>query len=241
MLFGLNFEASTLRGLAGEVSKRYGYAVRNLSGSEQKSTGKNSSNAKSNELNNSAVTEKVDLSEKAEAAQKTFKAESELSEEERKKVEELKRIDQAVKAHEQAHKAAGGQYVRGGANYEYRRGPDGKLYAVGGEVQIDVSAVEGDPEATIKKMETVRRAALAPQDPSPQDRRVAAEATRRENRARIQLQKEKFDESTQNLKTPDGEFKQNQDLPGSDAAIADTSNIENYKISPPENLFELFA
>jgi hypothetical protein len=52
------------------------------------------------------------------------------------------------------------------------------LYATGGEVQIDTSPISGDPEATIRKAETIRRAALAPASPSDQDRRVAAMAAR---------------------------------------------------------------
>ncbi|TWI67230.1 SprA family protein [Desulfobotulus alkaliphilus] len=90
---------------------------------------------------------------------------------------ELKSRDQEVRAHEQAHVAAGGGHVSGGIRYNYQKGPDGRMYAIGGEVSIDVSPVPGDPEATARKMEQVRRAALAPMDPSPQDRSVAARAT----------------------------------------------------------------
>jgi hypothetical protein len=92
-------------------------------------------------------------------------------------VSELKSRDQEVRAHEQAHVASGGGHVNGGIRYSYQKGPDGRMYAIGGEVSIDVSPVPGDPEATAQKMEQVRRAALAPADPSPQDRRVAAKAT----------------------------------------------------------------
>ena len=57
-------------------------------------------------------------------------------------------------------------------------GPDGNRYAIGGEVSIDVAPVDGDPEATIAKMEIVKAAALAPAEPSAQDRKVAAIAER---------------------------------------------------------------
>lgn len=107
-----------------------------------------------------------------------------ISEEDQKKIKELTKRDQEVRTHEQAHIAAGGQYVKGGATYQYQKGPDGKMYAVGGEVSIDTSPVKGDPEATIVKMETVKRAALAPADPSGQDRSVAAEASQEEAKAR---------------------------------------------------------
>ncbi len=99
---------------------------------------------------------------------------------------ELRQRDREVRAHEAAHAAAGGPYVRGGPSFQYTRGPDGRLYAVGGEVQIDVSPVSGDPEATIAKMQVVRRAALAPARPSAQDRAVAARAAQAEMRARME-------------------------------------------------------
>jgi hypothetical protein len=110
-------------------------------------------------------------------------------------INELKSTDREVRAHEAAHVAAGGQYVQGGASFEYKTGPDGKRYAVGGEVQIDTSEVPDDPQATIEKMEVVKRAALAPKNPSSQDRSVAAAANRAQAQARIELQTEKKEES----------------------------------------------
>jgi hypothetical protein len=112
-----------------------------------------------------------------------------LTEDEQKEVQDLKQRDREVKAHEMAHAAAGGQYA-GGASYEYQTGPDGKRYAVGGEVSIDTSPIKGDPEATIRKMQTVRKAALAPAQPSAQDRAVAAKAAQEENKARRQVRKQ---------------------------------------------------
>ena len=86
---------------------------------------------------------------------------------------ELAARDREVRLHEQAHLAAGGQYA-GAVHYSLVRGPDGRTYAVGGEVDIDVTPVAGDPAATIHKMEQIQRAALAPAEPSAQDRAVAA-------------------------------------------------------------------
>ena len=100
----------------------------------------------------------------------------ELTDEEQAQVDELQQTDREVRAHEQAHLAAAGGNATGGASFEYKTGPDGKRYAVAGEVQIDVSTVPDDPDATIRKMEQVRAAALAPADPSAQDRSVAAQA-----------------------------------------------------------------
>ena len=100
----------------------------------------------------------------------------ELSAEAQRRVTELKQVDQRVRTHEAAHMAAGGGLVQGGASYSYTRGPDGKAYAVAGEVSIDASAVPDDPAATLRKAQRIVAAALAPADPSPQDRKVAAAA-----------------------------------------------------------------
>ena len=75
-----------------------------------------------------------------------------LTEEESQKVEELKRRDAEVRAHEQAHAAVGGAHA-GAPRFRFVRGPDGKFYAVAGEVTIDTSAVPGNPRATIRKMQ----------------------------------------------------------------------------------------
>ncbi len=107
-----------------------------------------------------------------------------LTKDEEEEVTRLEQRDADVRAHENAHKAAAGRYARGGPSYEYERGPDGRRYAVGGEVQIDTAPIPNDPDATIQKMQQVRRAALAPAEPSPQDRRVASEATQQEMSAR---------------------------------------------------------
>ena len=90
---------------------------------------------------------------------------------EQREIRDLRARDREVRAHEQAHAAVGGQYA-GAPRYEFQTGPDGQRYAVGGEVSIDISA-ESTPEETLRKMQQVRAAALAPADPSPQDLRVA--------------------------------------------------------------------
>ncbi|MEM6300588.1 MAG: putative metalloprotease CJM1_0395 family protein [Pseudomonadota bacterium] len=119
-----------------------------------------------------------------------------LTEQERQQVRELAARDREVRAHEQAHANVGGRFA-GAPSYTFQRGPDGRQYAVGGEVSIDVSPVPGDPQATIEKARIVRRAALAPAEPSAQDRRVAAEATALEQQARAELlaQENDLDES----------------------------------------------
>lgn len=108
-----------------------------------------------------------------------------LSPEEQRQVEALKQTDRQVKAHELAHMAAGAGLVRGGS-FEYQSGPDNKRYAVGGEVSIDTSPGR-TPAETIAKALQIRAAALAPADPSTQDRRVAAAASQMEMQARQEL------------------------------------------------------
>jgi hypothetical protein len=112
---------------------------------------------------------------------------NELTEEEKQQVEALKARDREVRLHEQAHLAAAGAHARGGPSFSYQQGPDGKQYAVGGEVPIDLSPVSGNPRATIQKAETIQRAALAPADPSGPDRRVAAQAAALAAKARQEI------------------------------------------------------
>ena len=114
-------------------------------------------------------------------------ANRELTSEEQTDVREFQARDREVKAHEQAHQAAGGRYA-GAPSYEYETGPDNVRYAVGGEVQIDNAPVQGDPAATIKKMQVVRSAALAPVEPSVQDQRVAQQASVEEAKARQEVE-----------------------------------------------------
>lgn len=98
-----------------------------------------------------------------------------LTEAELRQVEQMKVTDQEVRQHELAHQVAGGAYT-GSPSYDYARGPDGQRYVVAGEVPIDYGPVQGDPRATIDKMQQVISAALAPADPSPKDHQVAARA-----------------------------------------------------------------
>ncbi|WOJ98595.1 putative metalloprotease CJM1_0395 family protein [Congregibacter brevis] len=127
-----------------------------------------------------------------------------LSEQEQKQVRELADRDREVRAHEQAHASVGGRYASA-PSYTYQRGPNGQQYAVAGEVSIDVSPVPNDPQATIEKARIVRRAALAPAQPSSQDRAVAAEATALEQQARAGLIAESKTRSKENSDPPDQE------------------------------------
>jgi len=97
-------------------------------------------------------------------------------------VAQLKSNEEKVKAHEAAHKSAGGT-MTGPVSYTYTRGPDGRNYVSGGEVPISISSGK-TPQETISRMQQVIQAALAPADPSPQDRAVAAQAAALQQQAR---------------------------------------------------------
>ncbi len=114
-------------------------------------------------------------------SEETAQNESDINE-----IRELKTRDREVRSHEAAHIAAGGSVVRGGARLQYKRGPDGVLYATGGEVSIDTSKAS-TPEASLAKAEMIRRAALAPARPSAQDRSVAADAAQMAMQARQEI------------------------------------------------------
>jgi len=123
----------------------------------------------------SADGEPVETKKRADAINDETKTSAQTVEQERI-ISELKQRDQEVRSHEAAHAAVGGS-VTGAPNYSYENGPDGKRYAVEGEVSVDLSPVSGDPRATITKMQKVHAAALAPVNPSSQDTRVANTAT----------------------------------------------------------------
>ena len=127
--------------------------------------------------------------EQGGSSQAEPKAPGQLTEEEKQQVAKLKQTDAKVRAHERAHAAVGGQYA-GAPSYSYTRGPDGQLYAVSGEVAIDIGA-ESDPEATLQKASQVAAAALAPADPSGADRAVAAAAAQLRLQALAQIREEK--------------------------------------------------
>jgi hypothetical protein len=142
------------------------------------------------ELTPEAVAERYGALEAVRAASSVP---SQLSPEVERQVAELQRTDQEVRAHEQAHAAAGGQYA-GQPSYTYETGPDGREYAVAGEVSIDTSPVADDPEATIAKMEQVKTAATAPVEPSAQDRRVAVAAEAERIQAAAELRRKEAED-----------------------------------------------
>ena len=118
----------------------------------------------------------------------------ELSTDEERLVRDLATRDSEVRSHEAAHQAAGGG-MTGAASYTYQQGPDGKMYAIGGEVSISMKS-GSTPEETIANARQVAAAAMAAGNPSPQDFSVASSARVMEMKAQQQLNKERQEELT---------------------------------------------
>jgi len=139
---------------------------------------------------------------------------AELSDQDLQQLQKLKSRDRVVRAHESAHMAAGGGIVRGGANFSFQRGPDGVQYAIGGEVKIDASKVAGDPEATLQKAERIQAAALAPAQPSSQDRTVAAKAAQMAIEARAEISQQSPDEESLSANKTSFSSSEQEDISG---------------------------
>lgn len=171
------------------------------------------------------------------AGASTGTASANLSREEQDQVRELQQTDQEIRMHEQAHKTAGGPYA-GAIRLDYTTGPDGRRYATAGEVPIDASPVRGDPEATITKMEVVKRAALAPADPSPQDRAVAAQADATKAQAQSELRDQRQQEGEADAATGRG------DASGAAALTAEAKRAQaayGGSQAPAATIFSLIA
>jgi hypothetical protein len=175
-----------------------------------------------------------EASERSDPSREKSVSGEELSKEESAELQKLKARDQEVRTHEQAHVAAGGQYIRGGISYDYQRGPDGRSYAVGGHVDIDISE-ESTPEATINKMRVVKRAALAPAEPSGADRSVAAAASSKEQQARSEIAERQQREAVEQRKKAQGsEAQEAQDSEAAESKEGADAMIEGASSLAPE-------
>lgn len=151
-------------------------------------------------------------SQAQQSQEQETQAQEKAQAQQQQQLDSLKARDSEVKAHEHAHATVGGQYAQS-PSFKYEKGADGQRYAIDGEVQIDVSAVGGDPLATINKMKQVYAAAMAPVDPSSADIRVAAEALQKMNEAKVMLAEERQKQivdlqTTQTLIDADAQIKE---------------------------------
>jgi len=144
-------------------------------------------NISSSTLYSASTNYKSSLNPKEEENSEQKKPQNELNEDEKRVVQSLQSRDAEVRAHEAAHKSGGAS--TGAASYTYQKGPDGRMYAIGGEVSI--SYKEGStPQETIANASAVIAAALAPANPSTQDMAVASSANVMKIKAQQQLAKE---------------------------------------------------
>jgi SprA-related family len=90
-------------------------------------------------------------------------------------ISKLKARDTRLRQHEQAHHAASAGVDVSSASFTYQKGPNGVNYAVSGDVRIGTSAA-GTPEDRLAQAAMIIDVALAPVDPTPTDRAVAAQA-----------------------------------------------------------------
>lgn len=97
------------------------------------------------------------------------------SEAEEAQIEDLKKRDSEVRQHEQSHAAMLGSYAVGPPIYYYQMGPDGRAYAVGGSVKVDMSST-GSEAADAAKALRIKAAASGVGDMSSADMAVAAAA-----------------------------------------------------------------
>ncbi|WP_350979757.1 putative metalloprotease CJM1_0395 family protein [Shewanella sp. AC34-MNA-CIBAN-0136] len=148
-----------------------------------------------------------------------------------KQIDQLAQRDTEVKTHEQAHAAVGGSLAQS-PSYQYEKGPDGRRYAVDGEVNIDVSTVDGDAQATLSKMQKVYAAAMAPVQPSMADIRVAAQALQNMNEAKKELITSNSDALSST--TTNTSISQNSQTLTNDPLNADDSNMS--LLSPNRSL-----
>lgn len=172
-----------------------------------------------------------------------------LEQAEQQELRGLKKRDREVKQHELAHASAGGQ-LSGAPSYQFVTGPDGVRYAISGEVSIKLTT-SSDPKKTLKDMQQVQRAALAPTEPSFQDRKVASQAARIALQARAELMKQSTNEekpkASQSKDELSDKVQKNTDAQGvetekkKDEAGKKKTDKTNYAERYNERLQEIYA
>lgn len=171
-------------------------------------------------------TEKSQATQESEKPKQSVKKQDELTPEQKQELAELKNRDTEVKAHEQAHRAAAAGISASAPSYDYETGPDGKKYAVGGEVNI--SFVEGgDPKENISNAQVMKAAALAPANPSAQDRSVARHADSIISQNKEELIKEKNQPAEEAKNTETTETASNTSPMGESKAPNEIIDVKN--------------
>ncbi len=117
-----------------------------------------------------------------------------------KAIEQLKSRDKEVRTHEAAHTTNPELIKIGSAQFDYTIGPDGKAYATGGKVTLSTGNSK-TPEEALSKAEALKKASMAPGDPSPQDLQAlnSAVAMEFEARNRIYSDRKRIDNGSLSL------------------------------------------
>jgi len=190
----LNRDRVTLSSEAAALSRQFGVASSRLETEDGELVGLDSTNP--------ALTK---ASVNASSEEEIVKQEQEIS-------RELAERDREVRAHEQTHASIGGQYASA-PSYTYERGPDGRMYAVSGEVKIDTSPIPNDPQATLEKAEIIQRAALSVAEPSSADRAAAADARAMAVEARAEMLQQENEVSAERANADELDEEESKDKP----------------------------
>lgn len=113
----------------------------------------------------------------AEGAYNLKPSRRQMTQEEAQQVAALKERDREVRQHEMTHAAILGKDAIGAPHYSYQSGPDGKAYAVGGYVKVDMGSTGSASENTAKSLR-IRRAAASVDGMSSSDMAVALSAAK---------------------------------------------------------------
>ena len=104
-------------------------------------------------------------------------------------VKRLEQIEREVVMHEKAHQATGGSSV-GAVYYKYTMGPDYRHYATGGNVEYKLPYA-GTPESMMRAFQGLKNAAMASDDASGQDKRMASMAVAKIRDIKTKIAKDK--------------------------------------------------
>jgi len=168
--------------------------------------------------------EKLQEKQEEKSVANKSKQTNELSDDEKRLVLDLQSRDAEVRAHESAHQTGGAS--TGAASFSYQQGPDGKMYAIGGEVSVTIKG-GSSPQETISNAQAVIAAALAPANPSGQDQAVASSARMMMVKAQQKLSQE------QQEQTNGKEIYKNESEQGSNSIDKDknSQNLDQINIS----------
>jgi hypothetical protein len=89
-------------------------------------------------------------------------------------LDKFKKTDLEIRTHEQAHATIG--HTTAPISYNYQKGPDGKMYAVGGSVRLDTS-IPKDPKEAMYKLDQIKKASSGVDNQSSADIGISTQAS----------------------------------------------------------------